>query len=57
MALKIYSSVAKALKIKVTESCGLIPTFLEVTRKKLVGGSFGPPPPYHHHHHHSPHPE
>ena len=44
MSLKIYSSVAKALKIKVTESCGLIPTFLEVTRKKLVGGSFGPPP-------------
>ena len=40
MALKFYTSVAKGLKLKVRKFWGLIPTFVEVTREKLVGGSF-----------------
>ena len=38
--LKFYTSVAKGLKLKVRKFWGLIPTFVEVTREKLVGGSF-----------------
>ena len=43
---KFYNSVAKGLKIKVKKVWGLIPTFVEVTGEKLVGGGglFGPPP-------------
>ena len=38
--LKFYTSVAKGLKLKVRKFWGLIPTFLEVTGEKLVGGAF-----------------
>ena len=43
--LKFYTSVAKGLKLKVRKFLGLIPTFLEVTGEKLVGGGdpFLPP--------------
>ena len=44
--LKFYTSVTKGLKLKVRKFSGLIPTFVEVTGEKLVGGSFCPPPPY-----------
>ena len=37
MNLKFYTSVAKALKLKVKKFCGLAPTFVEVTGEKLVG--------------------
>ena len=36
--LKLYTSVAKGLKQKVRKSWGLVPTFVEVTGVKLVGG-------------------
>ena len=39
MNLKFYASVAKARKF-----WGLIPTFAEVGKKKLVGGGEAPPP-------------
>ena len=42
--LKTYISVAKGLKLKVRKLLGLIPTFVEVTEKKLMGGAFPPPP-------------
>ena len=42
--LKLYTSVAKVLKLKVRKFGSLIPTFVEVTGKKLVGGPFCPPP-------------
>ena len=32
-------------KLKVTKYWGLIPTFVEVTEEKLVGGLFWPPHP------------
>ena len=38
MALKFYTNLAKGFKLKVIKSCRLIPTFVEVTREKLVGG-------------------
>ena len=37
MALKFYTSVAKGLKLKVTNFGGIIPMFLEVTGEQLVG--------------------
>ena len=43
MALKFYSSVAKRLKLKVRKFLGLVPTFLQVTVEKMVGGIFAPP--------------
>ena len=43
---KFYTSVAKGLKLKVGKFGELIPTFDEITAKKLVGGSFCPPPPH-----------
>ena len=43
--LKFYTSVAKGLKLKVRKFWGLIPTFVEVTGGKLVGGPFWPPHP------------
>ena len=39
--LKFYTSVAKGLKLKVRKFWGLIPTFVEVTGEKLVGGGGG----------------
>ena len=43
MALTFYSNVAKGSKLEVKRFWGLIPTFVEVTGKKLVGGHFCPP--------------
>ena len=43
--LKLYTSMAKGLKVKVRKFWGLIPTFVEVTGKKPVGrGAFCPHP-------------
>ena len=39
-ATKFYNNVAKGLKLKVRKFCWLIPTFVEVTKEKLVGGTF-----------------
>ena len=44
MALKFYTSLAKWLTLKVIRFRGLIPTFVEVTGEKLVGGPFSLPP-------------
>ena len=44
--LKFYTSVTKRLKIKVRRFWGLIPMFVEVTGKKLVGNFFGSPSPW-----------
>ena len=44
MALKFYTIMAKGLKLKVRKFFGLIPTFVEVTGEKLVGGRFAPHP-------------
>ena len=41
MALRLYTSVAKRLKLTDRKFLGLIPTFVEVTGKKLVGGGVG----------------
>ena len=49
--LKFYTSVIKGLKLKVRKFLGLIPTFVEVTWEKLVGGDFLRPFPL------PPHPE
>ena len=43
MNFKFYTSVEKGLKLKVRKFYGLIPTFVEVTGEKLVGGPFWPP--------------
>ena len=43
MALKLYTSVAKELKLKVTKFLVLIPMSVEVTGENPVG--FLPPPP------------
>ena len=43
--LNFCISVAKGLKLKVRKFLRLIPTFIEVTGGKLVGGAFAPPPP------------
>ena len=40
MALKFYNSVEKGLKLKVTKFWGINLRFAEVTREKLVEGSF-----------------
>ena len=43
---KLYTSVAKRLKVKVRKFWGLIPLFVEVTGEKSVGARpFCPPPP------------
>ena len=36
--LKFYTSVEKGLKLKVRKFWGIIPTFVEVTGEKLIGG-------------------
>ena len=41
MGLKLYTNVAKGLKLKVRKFLGLIPTFVEVTGEKLVRGGGG----------------
>ena len=41
IALKIYTSMAKGLKLKVRKFLGLLPMFVEVTGEKLVGGRSG----------------
>ena len=38
--LKFYTSVAKGLELKVRKFLELIPTIVEVTGEKLVGGPF-----------------
>ena len=43
MALKFYTSVAKGLKLKVSYSWGLSPTFVEVTGGNLIGEPFWAP--------------
>ena len=44
--LEFYTSVAKGLKLKVRNFVGLIPTFVEDTGGKLLGGGpFCLPPP------------
>ena len=40
MALKFYTSMTKAFKLKVKMLWGLIFTFVEVTIEKLIGGFF-----------------
>ena len=45
MAMKFYTSVGKGLKLKVTKSLGLIPTFAEITEEILVGGFLACPHP------------
>ena len=40
MALEFYTRVAQGLKLKVRTFCGLTHAFVEITREKLVGGSF-----------------
>ena len=40
MTSELYTSVAKGLKVRLRKSWGLIPTFVEVTWEKLVGGKF-----------------
>ena len=45
MNLKFNTSVEKRLKLNVRKFWGLIPTFVEVTREKLVEGVFLPLPP------------
>ena len=46
MVLQFYASVAKGLKIKVSQVWVRIPAFEEVTGEKLVGGLFAPPFPH-----------
>ena len=41
---KFYTSVGKGLKLKVRKFWRLIPTVVEVTGEKLVGGLFAPLP-------------
>ena len=44
IAVRLYTSVAKMLKLKVRKFSELIPTFVEVTGEKLVGWGFFPYP-------------
>ena len=41
MVMKFYTSVVNGVKVKVKKFCGLIPTFVEATVEKLVGGGGG----------------
>ena len=40
MNLKVYTSVAKGIKLKFRRFYRLVPTFVEVSGGKLVGGGF-----------------
>ena len=42
--LQFYTNLTKRLKLKVRKFWMLIPTFVEVTGEKLVGGVFATPP-------------
>ena len=42
--MDFYTSLSEGLKLKVRKFWGLIPTFVEVTGEKLVGGAFYPRP-------------
>ena len=44
MTSKFYTSVVEGLKLKVRKFWVVIPTFVEVTGEKLVGGAFLSPP-------------
>ena len=44
MSLKVYTSVARGLKLKIRKFWDQIPTFVEVTEEKLVGAGFFAPP-------------
>ena len=39
---EFYTSVTKWIRLKVRKFWGLIPTFVEVTGEKLIGGPFAP---------------
>ena len=43
LTLKVYSSVAKGLKLKVRKFWWLIPTFVEVIGERRVGGGLFAP--------------
>ena len=45
LTLTFYTSLSKGLKLKVRKFWGLIPTFVEVTGEKLVGGGLFVPHP------------
>ena len=42
IAMKFCTRVAKAIKLKVKKFWGLVPSFVEVIGKKLIGGTFLP---------------
>ena len=42
MAFKFYKNVAKGLKVKVRKFCEVIPTFVDVTGEKVIGGLLPP---------------
>ena len=44
IVLKLYTSMAKVLKLKVRKFWRLLRMFVEVKGEKLVGGLFGPYP-------------
>ena len=44
MALKLYTSMAKGLKLKVRKFWELIATFVQITGEKLLGRLFAPNP-------------
>ena len=46
MALKIFNSVAKRIKVKVRKFFGLTPTFAEVTGEKVGRGDMVKPKSY-----------
>ena len=46
MALKIFNSVAKRIKVKVRKFFGLTPTFAEVTGEKVARGDMVKPKNY-----------
>ena len=44
MALKLYTAVAKGLRVKVRHFEGLISTFVEIIGEELIGSLFVPYP-------------
>ena len=44
--LRFYTSLLKGLQLKVRKFLRLVPTFIEVTGEKLVGGASPPPLPH-----------
>ena len=45
MALTSYATVAKELKLNVRKCWGFVPTFVDVTGEKIVGGFLAPHTP------------